>query len=172
MIWLYPIYALASFLAMLCARLCVNWWAPLFADAEGNLPRSLSWFQTFDATLDAGWLDGYLDASWGSTPWRRYWARVWWMNRNPAYGFDYALGMAFDASDWRVLRYIERDDLVLFVAVGRGFNFYYDGPLGQYKLGWKAWNRWSGTAWNATGWDRFERIPVVFTINPFRRRSA
>jgi len=170
--WIYPLYAVLSLLMGLVARVLVNWWAPLFANDEGNLPWALRWFQTFDATLDAGWLDGYLDSSWGATRWRRYWARVWWLNRNPAYGFDYALGVAFDAAEWRVVKYIERDDLVLFFALGRGFNLYYDGPLGQYKLGWKAWNRWSGSGWDATSWERFERIPVCFTVNPFRRRPA
>ncbi|VVD76086.1 hypothetical protein PEP31012_00848 [Pandoraea eparura] len=171
-ILLYPMCVTASLTATMIAVIAVNWWVPLLADEAGNLPRRLRWFQTFDATLDAGWLDGYLDPSWGSTPWRRYWARVWWLNRNPAYGFDYAVGLTFDASEWRVVKYVERDDLVLFIAFGRGFNFYYEGPLGQYKLGWKAWNRWDGKGWDATNWEAFERIPVCFTVNPFRRRPA
>src|SRR5574341_1027779 len=38
----------------LFAWLFVNWWAALFANKEGWLPKWLTWFQTFDNSLDAG----------------------------------------------------------------------------------------------------------------------
>ncbi|MBN4664221.1 hypothetical protein HUS70_03210 [Pandoraea nosoerga] len=170
---LYPILVLASLLMTLLAWALAPALAAV-ADDSGNLPRGLRWFQTFDATLDAGWQDGYLDASWGTTPLRRFLARVWWLYRNPAYGWDYGpFGVPFKAADWRVLRYVERPDLVLFIAIGRGgaFNVYCHARWGMAKLGWKAWNRWDGRDWGAPAWAGYERIPLCFTVNPFKRRT-
>lgn len=168
---LYPIMALLSLLFTAFAMLCVNWWAPLFVDEKGNLPNWLKWFQSFDASLNEGWQGGYLDPSWGASPFKRFLARVYWLYRNPAYGFDYGpLGLSFDAKEWRVIRYIDTPKLVLFVAVGSGFNVYYHGRFGMAKLGWKAWNRWDGNGWNTPNWQHYTRLPLCFTLTPFKRR--
>ncbi len=168
---LYPLMALLSLLFTVFAMLAVNWWVPLLADDKGNLPAWLKWFQPFDSSLDEAWRGGYLDPSWGISPFKRYLARVYWLYRNPAYGFDYwALGVPFEASQWRVIRYIDTPQLVLFVAIGNSFNVYYHGRLGMLKLGWKAWNRWDGKGWNAPNWQRYARLPLCFTVNPFKRR--
>ncbi len=168
----YPLFALASLLATLIAVFFVNWWAPLFADDQGNLPPWLKWFQTFDASLDAGWQDGYLDPSWGETPFKRYLARVYWLYRNPAQGFDYwPFGLPFDTTQWRVIRYIDTPEQVLFVAIGNGFNIYYHGRFGMAKLGWKAWNYWQGRDWRNTPWGPQWRVPLCCSINPFKRRT-
>ncbi|WP_407059060.1 hypothetical protein ACKZDW_13410 [Ralstonia syzygii subsp. celebesensis] len=168
---LYPVFVLASLAATAVACLLVNWWAPLLADRNGNLPRWLAWFQTFDASLDAGWRDGYIAASWGDTPLRRFLARVYWLYRNPAYGWDYwALGVPFDPIGWRVVRYIESDALTLFVAVGNGFNVYYHGRFGMLKLGWKAWNCWEGDDWKPEPFGPVWRLPLAFTVSPFKRK--
>ncbi|MBN4667885.1 hypothetical protein HUS70_13870 [Pandoraea nosoerga] len=169
----YPAYVVATWAVVVFAVLCVNWWAVLLADDDGNLPSWLRWFQTFDASIDAGWRDGYFPTEWGETPRMRYLARVLWLLRNPAYGLDYWLfGLTFDARGWRVLANIERDDLVLFFAVGNGVNLYYHGPLGEAKIGWKAWNYWLGNAWRETPWGPAWQIPVCATYNPFKRRVS
>lgn len=169
----YPAYAVATWAGVFFAVLCVNWWAVLLADDNGYLPHWLRWFQTFDASIDAGWKDGYFPAVWGDSPHMRYVARVLWLLRNPAYGLDYWLfGLTFDASSWRVLANIERDDLVLFLAVGNGVNLYYHGPFGEAKIGWKAWNYWLGNTWRETPWGPAWRIPVCATYNPFKRRVS
>ncbi|MCL1618321.1 hypothetical protein [Ralstonia pseudosolanacearum] len=168
----YVLCVIVSLLATLFAMLLVNWWAPAFCDAQGNLPRWLKWFQTFDASCDAGWRDGYIDASWGATPVRRFFARVYWLYRNPAYGWDYwPLGVPFVPTDWRVVRYTDTDALTLFVAVGGdGFNVYYNGRWGMLKVGWKAWNCWDGTTWKAMPFGPEWRLPVCFTLTPFKRK--
>lgn len=175
MVMLYPFYVLASLLATLVAYLCINWWAPLWCDAQGNLPRWLKWFQTFDASCDAGWQDGYLDKSWGSTPLRRFLARVYWLYRNPAYGWDYwPLGVRWNPDDWSVFRDEDTPQRTLFIAVNfdGAFNLYYSGRWGQYKIGWKAYNKWDGKDWHAPNWAKYDRIPLCFTINPFKRPAA
>ncbi|VVD98366.1 hypothetical protein PCO31110_02008 [Pandoraea communis] len=169
----YPAYAVATWAGVVVAVLCVNWWAVLLADDDGNLPRWLRWFQTFDASIDAGWKDGYFPAAWGKPPHMRYVARMLWLLRNPAYGLDYWLfGLTFDASTWRVLANIDQDDLVLFFAVGNGVNFYYHGRFGEAKIGWKAWNYWLGSTWRETPWGPAWQIPVCATYNPFKRRVS
>ncbi|WP_247318210.1 MULTISPECIES: hypothetical protein [Ralstonia solanacearum species complex] len=171
MVIVYPAYVLASLLATLFAVVAVNWWAPLTCDDQGNLPRWLRWFQTFDASLDAGWRDGYIAQSWGDTPLRRFMARVYWLYRNPAYGWDYwPLGVKFNPRAWRVVRYIESDTLTLFVAVGDGFNVYYHGRFGMLKLGWKAWNCWDSDGWKVTPFGPAWRLPLAFTVSPFKRK--
>ncbi|ODP33068.1 hypothetical protein [Pandoraea sp. ISTKB] len=169
----YPAHAALSLGVTLFAWSAVCWWAPLFVDRDGNLPKWLRWYQTFDASVDAGWSDAYYTGWLAETRIGRYISRVLWLCRNPAYGFDYALlGVAFAASEWRVVKYVETEDTALFFAVGRGFNFYYEGRWGRYKIGWKAWNRWGGTGWDAPNWAEYDRIPLCFTLNPFHRRPA
>ncbi|RRW94284.1 DUF7338 family protein [Pandoraea apista] len=168
---IYPAYVIASWAGAIFAVLFVNWWAVLLADEDGNLPRWLSWFQTFDASIDAGWKDGYFPYEWGASPSWRYVARVRWLLRNPGYGIDYSLfGLTFDPACWRVLVNIERYDLVLFFSIGNGWNLYYEGRFGQAKLGWKAWNYWQGNAWRDMPWGPAWRVPVCATYNPFKRR--
>lgn len=169
----YPMMALLSLLITVFAILAVNWWAPLWADDQANLPRWIKWFQPFDSSLDEGWKGGYLDPSWGATPFKRYLARVYWLYRNPSYGFDYWLfGLPFDFAQWRVIHYIETPMLVLFIAIGNGFNVYYHGRLGMLKLGWKAWNYWQGDGWRKTPWGPVWRVPLCFTMSPFKRRTS
>lgn len=171
-ILMYPAYVLASLAATVFACVAINWWAPLLCEEQGNLPRWLGWFQTFDATLDAGWRDGYIDGAWGSTPVRRFAARVYWLYRNPAYGWDYwPLGLPFAPKDWRVVRYVESEALTLFVSVGPGFNVYYHGRFGMFKLGWKAWNYWNDATWKSDPFGPAWRVPLAFSISPFKRKG-
>ncbi|HEY6898161.1 MAG TPA: hypothetical protein VI279_12945 [Rhodocyclaceae bacterium] len=65
---------------------------PLFASADGWLPRWLWWFQTPDNSLDG-------DNGWKTEHWQwryklpaplcRYVGRFGWLLRNPAYGFEW-----------------------------------------------------------------------------------
>lgn len=155
----YPFLALLDLSFTLTCCLFVNWWAPLFCDDSGNLPRWLKWAQTFDASLDAGWRDGYFDH--GSL----YRNRVAWLYRNPGYGFGYwVLGCAFDPAQWRVIAY--RPDGSLFFAIGPGGRFNLCGRIGlRFKFGWKAWNMWDGAGWKSQPWGPNWRIPICCTIS-------
>jgi len=176
----YPVLALLDFLfTNLVARGLANWWAPLFATADAQLPRWLRWLETFDASLDEGWRGGYFGVVWdGVTPgrWARYWLRVRWLYRNPAYGFSYwALGRDFDPKQWTVLAFEQTPTRDLFHAVGPDgqFNLTYYGRWGTLKLGWKAWNYFDPDTrdWKpGYVWGPLRRVPEVFSINPFRRK--
>lgn len=78
-------YALAPFL-------------PVFAIGRPMLPRCLAWFQTPDNPLDGDAPYQLLHAPFKGVQvgWRRYINRVFWLWRNPAYGFDLAV-LGFDA---------------------------------------------------------------------------
>ena len=110
----YVPYSLASIVAVLLTWLLAPLLALLaFATEDpitkqGDLPRWVRWFQTHDFPLDEVWrpstpaelwrIDGLFIGNFGTfagkTPtdfrtstWLRYLARVFWLWRNPAYGF-------------------------------------------------------------------------------------
>lgn len=153
----------------------------LFCRDDGYLPRWLSWFQTFDAPLDAGWRDGYFTPNGVPTERSSLW--LWWMRtrclwRNPAYGFAYwPLGETFDPEEWIVTTFVLGSDYTRFharTADGRLWCVSYNGAWGSWKLGWKAWNYFEGMdeqgapKWSSKPWGPEWRIPHSFTPNIFK----
>lgn len=182
----YPFAAIASLVIDILCKLILNWIVALFADDAGNLPRCLKWFQTFDASLDEGMnaRRNELAAGLGGDAWAAFIAyprsqfeiyrnRALWLFRNTGYGFDYyLLGVRWNPNDWRVIRYVETDALLLFIAVGNGFNLYMESRYGMVKLGWKAWNLFNRSTGMFSGsWGDDRRIPVTFSLTPFKRRG-
>jgi len=157
----------------LFAMVFCSWWLPAFANARGWLPRRLSWFQTFDASLDWGWQGGTFPPSFS-----QHWDRCKWLFRNPAYGLGYGpLGIPFDPSDWTVHRVVRTPAKQFFFASSRHghFNLYYHGPLGMYKLGWKAWNYWDIETldWKpGYQWGPEMRTAIAASFSPFKRRKS
>lgn len=155
------------------ARLFCSWWLPLFANRDGWLASRLWWFQTFDASLDWGWQGGTFAPSMS-----QHWDRTKWLFRNSAYGFSYfVMGMPMDTSRWKVHRCVNSRELQLFWATDDAghFNFYYHGRFGMYKFGWKAWNYWDidRMQWRERyQWGPEMRTSIVYSANPFKRRSA
>lgn len=166
---LYPIIAVASILLSV-ATWVLSPLLALTANAQGDLPSWLYWFQTFDNTLDAGWkvqgnygtylINGSVPT--GITLW---WYRVCWLCRNPAYGFDYwPFGVSFDATRWTV----RVSNATWWIATGPNgmFCIKYLGTTGVgLKLGWKVWAYWSNGAWRPAtySWGPAHRAPVCFT---------
>jgi len=148
MILLYPFMAIGSLATTLISILFFNWWVVLFADANGNLPRWLSYFQTFDAPIPKGYLNG-----------------VKWLMRNPAYGFDYyVFGIPWNPENWTVHTFNKSGTTTLFVATGDGaFNIYFSSPVINIKLGWKAWNNFTDGKFNSNFGDG-TRLPICLTI--------
>jgi hypothetical protein len=182
----YPFAAIASLVIDILCKLILNRIVVLFADDNGNLPRALKWFQTFDATLDEGMYArrnelaaGLGGDTWAafiaypSTPEETYQNREKWLFRNTGYGFDYyLLGVRWNPNDWRVIRFVETDALLLFIAVGNGFNIYIESRYGMVKLGWKAWNLFNRNTRTFSGsWGDDNRIPITFSLTPFKRRG-
>jgi hypothetical protein len=191
-VMVYAVAVLVSLAIDVAARFCLNWIVAALCDDSGNLPRCLRWFQTFDDDCDAGMRarrnelrqspPGDTWAAFAPFPvtWLdRYRNRALWLFRNSSYGFSYYLfGRSFKPWKWVVARHIDTPALTLFIATGpRGaFNVYYHGQFGMCKLGWKAWNYYvpaagdSPARWKASPWGSMWRVPMTFSINPFKRK--
>ena len=166
-------WALKAILNWAFTLLCyfpLNFIAPLFADEKGWLPKWLSWIGTFDASLDAGWKDGYFSK--GTKPWSLWWARVRWLMRNPAYGFDYqVLGIPFKKEDWKK-RFFWGSWGDAFVAKSSSghFNFTCNIFGQRFKLGWKAWNYFDAEKgdWKENyQWGPEMKVPLASSIPPW-----
>lgn len=144
---------------------------PLFAIGKGRLPKYLSWFQTPDAPLDG---DSGFEKVFPPEKWPKYLRRVFWLWRNPAYGFA-----------WSVLSYQPKGpeynwygSIKLCEEVtGDGFGWYFlllpsgvfqfsfrkpflFGKQLRFRFGWKL----VGLATHGN-WET--RKKYVFTFNPF-----
>lgn len=158
----------------------------IFTGSDGNLPKYLTWFQTFDATLDAGWQGNYFTNT--APPWwvpvwtvysgtgtptglNLYWLRVRWLWRNPGYGFSYyAVGIAFDPTAWRVVHYSASSTSTTFIATnGRQFNIELGWSWLQVKIGWKAWNYFNAATgtFKTTPWGPAMRTMICATLIPW-----
>lgn len=130
----------------------------LFADKDGNLPKWLSLFQTYDNTLDGD--DGYKqehrffpDNANAFQVWAN---RTGWLWRNPAYGFDMLLGADVQVGDNLFINgnrltsdnpYLAGSCLWVLKRNGKtiAFQYYYVGNFTTTKClrlnaGWKLWN--------------------------------
>lgn len=155
---------LLIYFAALIICVIVTPFLPAFATKDGKLPKWLKWFDTPDNSLDgdSGWKEKHslwvkVLPEWTQT----YVARVFWLYRNPLYGFSISVlgapkdkfrqpileGKGFDVKGtykshyWMV--YFMRDDHVK----KRRFKVY---------IGWKL---------KAEG---FEKYQFAFLINPFQ----
>lgn len=201
--WL--VLAPLDFLFNTAAVLLFNWWVIFFARPvtqddwlylqakpqwrghEEKLPKWLSWFETFDASLDTGWISGYFvprdtySAENMPSFWKRKYYQWRWLNRNAGYSFSYyPLGIPMDKDTWTIKAYrrVPEDG-------GKGYQFFFaystegywninlQGKYGTYKLGWKAWNYWDWEKldWYASNkpWGPQWRTTLVLSVNPFKR---
>lgn len=175
--------ALLNFGANVFAWFLVNWWAPLLArpitstewlgqTADGyslglqRLPRWLAWFDTFDASTDAGWNDGYFVTAGTYTKasppsfWRRKGYQILWLYRNTAYRFAYGpLGIPMRTDTWRVIK----DTPSLFMAVSSDGYWQITGP--RFNFGWKAHWYWTGASWKTVSWGPAWRTQIVLSFS-------
>lgn len=181
------LYAFTSLLIDCVSRPFLNWIVVLFSDSKGNLPGFLKYWQTFDNDLYAGQHEREKEILTGEgETWRwfvpltdlwfyRYWNRAFWLLRNSCYGFSYYLfGVDWHKETWRVVKYDDTSERTFFFAVsGDAFNLYYHGPLGMYKIGWKAWNMFDTVTNTFTrdAWGDGGKIPHVVSANPFKRKQ-
>src|SRR5579859_1566097 len=97
---IYPFFTIASLLFTLLTYV-LSPILPAFMDKQGNLPKWLSWFQTFDNTLLAGRQPAF---GWTGSDYK---IAMEWLCRNPGYTFDYyPLGVAWDQTQWTVKKNI------------------------------------------------------------------
>ena len=191
---LYFLYMPAQLLVTLSAYI-LNPIIVLFADKDGWLPKWLSWYQTFDQSLDN--TQEWVEEKWPSVAFKpsdskivhmikRYCQRVCWVYRNCAYGFAYYV-CGFDTDSGK-LNYKGDcpfdDDLhtsKIFVwEKGKHFwnahwcfrmnlayfnNDIHNGYLRVY-LGWKM----VGKVENPR--ETSERCMLAMHINPFRNFSG
>jgi hypothetical protein len=160
---LFVLLAPIDLFATVFMQVFVNWWAALFADETGWLPRWLTWAQTFDNSLDAGVQSGFFHKS--SNTW---WNRTRWLYRNPGCGFSYwVLGTTFVPPNWRVVTF--EGEAGKFYAESIDGYFNYRNRFGWFavKLGWKAWNMYDErtASWELVPWGPQWKIPIVFSIS-------
>ena len=154
----YLIYASCSLIVTVFAIVFVNWWVVLLADSKGNLPWWCSYFQTFDTPLPTGYIPSVL-----------------WLMRNPSYGFDfYLFGIPWRPGEWKCRVFHSDHISEFFIATSStgGFNFYYLGPAGMYKFGWKAWNCFNPDSgkFSAVFGDG-SHVPICISFNPFKYKA-
>ncbi len=156
MIILYPFYFIACWvftgLTYVLAPIL-----SLMADAEGNLPHWLRWFQTFDASLDEGRNPPY---NFTGSDW---WVRTRWLWRNPGYTFDLeVLGVRFIPTQWVVVKW---DGDIFYARTACGAFCYERSKPFRVKLGWKAWNHFDPETGQFIpgNWARFPKIPIACT---------
>ena len=130
----------------------------LFCDKDGNLPKWLSPFQTYDNTCDGD--DGYKQEHRffpANANAFQVWAnRTGWLWRNPAYGFDMLLGVTCQVGDVLIISGDRDTGDGPYHAGTCKWELYRDGKLigFQYYMvsnfsatkclrvnaGWKLWN--------------------------------
>lgn len=162
----------------------LNWYVTKFAvDGQVSdrgvvklgpvLPEKYRWFQTFDACLDQGIIDGSIPGPSNQKAWTA------WLNRNPGYGFSYwFLGIDWVADDWKQIRFQEADfangiELDYLAMSSKGYfnihkTFWFLGLHLRIKWGWKAWNMKmveDPSGWNPKPWGPVFRIPFVFSLS-------
>ena len=90
----YAIFSILSVIADILAILLAPIASlPIFIYEEGGreyVVKPFKWLTTHDAPVDAGHVDGYWKTP--KTAIGRWWSRVRWIWRNPAYAFDHSLG--------------------------------------------------------------------------------
>ena len=160
---------------------------PAFAIGKDHLPDWLSYFSAEDNPLDGdvGYITLHAPFKGMQTGWRRYINRVWWLVRNPGYGFSYqVLGHRVNS----VPRVVSGDPLVsdsvnltvgrmhglsghVLVREGRAFELYLvrqyckTGRCFRLRMGWKL----LGWINEPTSWPLGSKAQFVFGIKPLGR---
>lgn len=184
MLVMYVLFASVTVLATLLTWLfAISGILPAlsFTTKDGNLPKWCYWLQTHDNPLDGLWLGDegashrkndandykwlyrYTNEQIAQSFWLKFFARMLWLVRNPAYGVAnlFGLNKAGLVELFNVER--ERWSFVLFKTAGGtyGFKFYgmfpwaFNRSLRMY-LGWKH-----------VGQEK--RLMLATHVNPFRK---
>ena len=185
----YIVYGFLSIVIDLISRPLLNWIVVVFADKDGNLPKYLYYWQTFDATLYEGqyaavreFESGNITGAWKDydpypvAAWGRYKNRAFWLFRNSCYGFSYyVFGCKWVKADWTITTYVDTPEKTLFIARSTSghFNVYYHGRFGMLKIGWKAWNMHDPISKTFTkdNWGMGGMIPITVSVS-FNAKSA
>lgn len=201
----WMVFIVLNLLFEVFALLFCNWWVvffarpiktdnflyyvgdPEFQGIEQTLPRWLKWFDTFDASVDAGWAGNYFTEKGtynrNNLPsyWKRKWYQIRWLYRNCAYGFAYwLLGTKIDTSDWIIHKcdYQPGKKFIFFAYNSQGyFQFIVRLPRGGLNFGWKILNYYSleRREWYhiETGqpWGPEWRTMHVISFNPFKKHT-
>lgn len=122
---------------------------PSFSQSD-RLPRWLAWFDTPDNTLDGDAPFQALHAPFPGiqTGWRRYVNRVFWLWRNPSYGFDLGvLGVTVISEISKVGPSTVGGALVqgwYFAQTSNAFQLYavwrWGNHASRINFGWKLWS--------------------------------
>ena len=154
---------------------------PLLATHEAKLPRWLSWFDTYDNTLDGddGWKNEHFKAlnvkGDAADAVRIYLKRTLWLMRNTAYGFSHNVAgvkvAADDVVSWEGNQKVGNRPLsegkckAYLRGNNKAFMLYYvkktfKGKCLRVYVGWKLKNKVDHPEWDGTAM-------LVCSINPF-----
>lgn len=188
----FALLCVLDLVANLVGYLLLDWWLPLLARADGNLPTWLRWFQTYDATLDGAGAGGGIEPRFVSaTSWLRdaagvprnrlcrFLCRVAWLYRNNAYGFAYSVLGApgpfsiVDVSAQLWAPYANAEPADRYPAQsGKRFELYRGANGRLYFHFWYVKDRGNGKCYEANvGWKisaDAERAQIVWRWTPFR----
>ena len=146
---------------------------PLFASKDGWLPKCLWWYQTPDNPLDGDYGFRMIHAPFKGEDlsyWKKYINRMFWMIRNPSYGFDWTV-LAFNPEPGYVLKVVRGSHPI---GGDTTIDGYYHAILTNPN-GSKAWQLYVIHHWNKTryakidlGWRLWQAPNVCqYMSNPF-----
>lgn len=177
-----------SFIAVLLGKAIAALFSPIIAmciNRKGDVFPFLKWAVTHDAPLSAWWTDGYQKDHWlkrrytqgdyDTKLWIRWYSRMKWIVRNPAYGLAHSLG--YDQTGMNITAHRDEGELwdtghpnrSYYTAVNakgqKAFMFewqiyYYKEMCLEIYLGWKLFRN-----------DPDKRCMLAIRISPFRKYS-
>lgn len=149
---------------------------PLFASEDGWLPSWLWWFQTPDNSIDGDGTFNKPSAHPIITRMPQYWRRVFWLIRNPSYGFNWTVlaTKALPNNPYRFFGNLQAKDSVgmygwCFSWVTGTMYFHLKiyqptifGKCLKFRIGWNLANSLMNNAYAG------QKIKYCFTCNPFK----
>lgn len=170
---LLPVLLLGKLITILCAPV-----AALLSMRSDSLPRFVRWMQTHDNPLDALWqqprhMAGYatlagIDPAWcEASPLLRWYCRMLWLIRNPAYGLANVLGYETQGNPGEVIAWRRgwdsgRSNWLILTWPGAWqikAQIFYPFLRGRYLRIYIGWKSVSGLS----------RLMFASHINPFRQ---
>ena len=185
---MYILKYIVYFIILLVGKMLSVLLSPIIAlcvDREGEALPLFKWAVTHDAPLNSWWKDNYQLDHWlkkkfsqqdyNNKSWIRWYSRMKWIVRNPAYGLAHTLG--YDQRGMEITAHRDEGELwdtgypnrSYYTAVNtrgqKAFMFewqiyYYKEMCLEIYLGWKLFRR-----------DPDERCMLVIRISPFRKYS-
>ena len=174
----FPLLLIGKFLAVILSPVIA-----LFTNKDGEIISPFQWAVTHDAPIDSWWKDNYEPEHWlrkkysqqdyEAKVWVRWYSRMKWILRNPAYGFAHKLG--YNQHGMKIITHKDEghlwdkgyNNLSFYTAVNTAKTkafmlqwqwFYYKQYCVEVYLGWKLFRN-----------DPDQKCMLSIRISPRRR---